>query len=231
MLYLIGLGLCGEKYITLQGKEILDSCSDIYIEEYTNQFLGNAAVLNAKKLSRKQVESDFLVREARDKDIALLIVGDPLSATTHLQLVKDCIDAGIKYHIVHNTSIITAVAIAGLSLYKYGRITTLCFPSTNWDPESPYEIIKANRDLGLHTLVLLDTKDGEEYMTCEQGYALLKEKGVINTDKLIFCYAIGGINQKIEYTVAPTGGGTPSCIIVPGKMDSKEKEFVGMWSK
>ena len=232
MLYLIGTGLGSEKDITVRGKEAISKCSDIYIEEYTNKFLGNTGTFNATLLQREQVESDFLVNEAKDKDIALLVVGDPLSATTHMQLIKDCIDADVKYRIVYNTSIITAVAIAGLSLYKYGRITTLCFPEKGWDPESPYDIIADNQKAGLHTLVLLDTRNGDEYMTCEQGYALLKEKG-INTDKLIFCYAIGSKNQKIEYTVHPTGGQkggeTPCCIIIPGNMDEKEKEFVEIW--
>ena len=147
-----------------------------------------------------------------------------------MQIFKDCKDAGIECSVIHNASIITVVALAGLSLYKYGRITTLCFPEKNWDPNSPYDIIKANQGAGLHTLVLLDTRNGEEFMTCKQGYDLLLEKGVVkNTDKLIFCYALGSDSQKIEYSTEPTNGSTPCCIVVPGKVDEKEQEFVKLW--
>ncbi|MAH42403.1 diphthine synthase [archaeon] len=232
MLYLIGTGLGSEKDLTERAKDVLNRCSDIYIEEYTNQFLGDLGGLadNIKKLSREQVESDFLVNTAKDADIALLIVGDPLSATTHMQILKDCKDSGVDYEVIHNTSIITAVAIAGLSLYKYGRITTLCFPEKGWDPEMPYEIIEGNQKAGLHTLVLLDTRNGDEYMTCEQAHEmLLEKKAVKNTDKLIFCYALGSKHQKVEYSTKPTGGNTPCCILVPGKVDEKEQEFLEMW--
>ena len=118
----------------------------------------------------------------------------------------------------------------GAPLYKYGRITTLCFPEKGWDPEMPYEIIADNQKAGLHTLVLLDTRNGDEYMTCEQAHEmLLEKKAVKNTDKLIFCYAIGSKHQKVEYSTKPTGGETPCCILVPGKVDEKEQEFLEMW--
>lgn len=230
MLYLIGTGLGNEKDLTLKGFQAIDRCSDIYIEEYTSRVLGNFdAVKKTKKLKREDVEGDFLINEAKSKDVALLIGGDPLSATTHLQLLKDCKNAGIECQVIHNTSIMTAVAMAGLSLYKYGRTTTLCFPQPNWDPTSPYEIIKANQATGLHTLVLLDTKNGKEFMTCEQGYELLKKHGVVAGEKLVFCYALGTEKQQIEYSNTPTAAAVPACILVPGKIDEKEQEFLGMW--
>ena len=46
----------------------------------------NRRIINAK---RELVESDFLINEAKKQDIALLIYGDPLSATTHLSLINE----------------------------------------------------------------------------------------------------------------------------------------------
>ena len=79
MLYLIGLGLGSDKDISLRAQEALNKCSDIYIEEYTGKYPGksNDLLKKAKKLTREQVESDFLVNKAKSADIALLVIGDP----------------------------------------------------------------------------------------------------------------------------------------------------------
>ena len=66
MLYLIGLGLWDEGDISLRAVDALKKCEEVYLETYTNKWLGNIARLEeiigkeVKVLKRIQVESDML---------------------------------------------------------------------------------------------------------------------------------------------------------------------------
>lgn len=57
-----------------------------------------------------------MIEQAKDTDIALLVVGDPFGATTHSDLVLRANNCGIKVQVVHNTSILNAVGCCGLQL-------------------------------------------------------------------------------------------------------------------
>jgi len=48
-----------------------------------------------------------------------------------------------------------AVGCCGLQLYNYGMTVSIVFFTETWRPDSFYDNIKKNRDLGLHTLCLL----------------------------------------------------------------------------
>lgn len=117
----------------------------------------------AKKIilaDRNLVENNAeeILNNAKTSDVAFLVVGDVFSATTHHDLRLRALNAGIKVEIINNVSIMTAVGITGLDLYKFGRTTTIVFPEPNFSPETPYGIIKMNLANGLHTLCLLDIK-------------------------------------------------------------------------
>jgi diphthamide biosynthesis methyltransferase len=107
---------------------------------------------------RPEVESpDELFALARDNLVALLIVGDPLQATTHVDLQLQAEEAGIYCRTIHGISITGLVTGAiGLSNYKFGRQTTLTYPYSGWIATSPLEVIALNTALGQHTLALLD---------------------------------------------------------------------------
>lgn len=62
--------------------------------------------------------ADIILDEAFDSDVCLLVVGDPLGATTHTDLVLTARKAGIKVGIVHNASIINAVGCCGLQVCR-----------------------------------------------------------------------------------------------------------------
>ena len=64
--------------------------------------------------------------------------------------------------IIHNASIMNAVGASGLQLYSFGQAVSLVFFTDTWKPDSFYDRIKENSDLGLHTLVLLDIKVKEQ---------------------------------------------------------------------
>ena len=99
MLYIVGLGL-DEKDISLKGIDVLKKCSAVYCEFYTSKWgdikgVENTIKKKIKQLNREEVESDYLVNEAKKKTIALLVPGDSLTATTHFQLFIDAKNAGI----------------------------------------------------------------------------------------------------------------------------------------
>lgn len=242
MLHLIGLGLV-DGDVTVRGIETMKKCDDIYCELYTNRWMGDMKALGRKVkkkiliLSRQDVESDFLLDKAGKKDVALLISGDPMTATTHFQLIFDAKKRGIPYEIIHAPSIYTSIADTGLQLYKFGRTTTLAYPEKNFSPSSPYEAIEMNRGLGLHTLVLLDIKEDRQ-MSVKEGIEILlkmkKEKNVL-PEKLVACCKVGSKEQTIKYGTAislmkdPSLRETPACLIIPGELNFKEEEALELW--
>ena len=165
MLYFIGLGLFSEDDISFKGFNALKSVDCIYAEFYTAKLMGgNIDNLIDKvdvpfvTLKREDVEDrNIVLEEAMTKDIAFVVAGDPLMATTHTELYVEAVNKGIETRIIHGSSIFSAApGLTGLQAYKFGKTTTVPFPDENFFPHSPYDVIKANKNMGLHTLVLLD---------------------------------------------------------------------------
>ena len=111
-----------------------------------------------ERVMRPEVEQpEALFDLAKDSLVALLVVGDPLQATTHVDLQLRAEMAGIPCRVVHGISITSVVTGAvGLSNYKFGRQTTLTYPYGDWIATSPLEVLAANWEQNLHTLALLD---------------------------------------------------------------------------
>uniref|UniRef100_A0A8C2GZE0 diphthine methyl ester synthase n=1 Tax=Cyprinus carpio TaxID=7962 RepID=A0A8C2GZE0_CYPCA len=89
---------------------------------------------------------------------SILWYKDVDEATTHSDLVLRALNAGIQYHVIHNASIMNAVGCCGL------QTVSIVFWTDTWRPESFYDKIKKNRDMGPHTLCLLDIKVKEQSM-------------------------------------------------------------------
>lgn len=171
MLYLVGMGLGDEKDITLRGLEIVRKCERVYLEAYTSLLsfgLSNNALSTLEGLygrpvilaDREMVEQGMeqILEEACTSDIAFLVVGDPFGATTHSDLVVRARKMGVEVKVVHNASVMNAVGVCGLQLYRFGETISIPFFTETWRPDSFYDKIKANRQLGLHTLCLLDIR-------------------------------------------------------------------------
>ncbi|GAA0183996.1 methyltransferase [Lithospermum erythrorhizon] len=171
MLYIIGLGLGDEKDITVKGLEAIERCSKVYIEAYTSLLsfgisddgLSTLENLYGKPITladREFVEekSDDMLSEAASSDVAFLVVGDPFGATTHTDLVVRAKKLGLDVKVVHNASVMNAVGVCGLQLYRYGETVSIPFFTETWKPDSFYQKIQKNRKLGLHTLCLLDIR-------------------------------------------------------------------------
>jgi diphthine synthase len=166
VLYLIGLGLGDEKDITIRGLECVKSCSKLYLEYYTSvlgidkekleAFYGVPIIVADREMVESQAEEIYA--SAKDTNIGFLVVGDPLCATTHVDLILRARNLGVTVEVVHNTSVMGAVASCGLPLYQYGYTVSIPFFEENWRPSSFYERIKYNLAGGMHTLCLVDIK-------------------------------------------------------------------------
>jgi hypothetical protein len=63
--------------------------------------------------------------------------------------------------ITTRASIINAVGACGLQLYNFGQTVSVLFTDT-WRPDSFYDRVRENANLGIHTLILLDIKVKEQ---------------------------------------------------------------------
>jgi diphthine synthase len=248
MLYLIGIGLWDEKDISVKAKEIIcRTKTRVYLETYTSKLSVSREELEKtyekpiKLLDREGIEqgSSELIEKAKDMDIAILIVGDALSATTHISLIQEAKEKGVKFEIINNASVLTAVSITGLELYKYGQTTSI--PFDNPDLETPYNVIKNNQSLGLHTLLLLDLNPEEDrFMTVKEAIHILsqiegrKEEKVFTSETLcVGCARLGGDYKIVAGTADKVKevdfGGPLHCLIVPGKLHFVEEEMLRLW--
>lgn len=84
------------------------------------------------------------------------------SATTHTDLVLRARELSIPVRTVPNASIMSGIGGCGLQLYNFGQTVSMVFFTDSWKPSSFYDRIKENRDIGLHTLVLVDIKVKEQ---------------------------------------------------------------------
>jgi diphthine synthase len=191
----IGLGLFDERDISLKGLDVIKESDKVFVEFYTGKLVGS----NIKKiektigkkitvLHRQEIEKGKIVIDtALDKNVVFLTEGDSMTATTHIDLRIRANNKGIKTRVIHGSSIITAVpGLLGLQNYKFGRTTTLAYPEKNYFPTSPYDVIKENKKMGLHTMVLLDIQaDKDVYMTANQALDFLLEMENIKNEKLL----------------------------------------------
>ncbi|CAH2094608.1 unnamed protein product [Euphydryas editha] len=166
MFYLIGLGLGDAKDITVKGLEIVKKCDKVFLEGYTSiltvgqevleTFYGRPLIVADRDLCESNI--DDILKEAKVKDIALLVVGDPLGATTHTDMLLRAKEFEVETQIVHNASIMNAVSCCGLQLYNFGETVSIPYWTETWKPNSFFEKILGNYKRNLHTLCLLDIK-------------------------------------------------------------------------
>jgi diphthine synthase len=182
-LIFVGLGLYDEADVSLKGLQELKQCDEVFAEFYTAK-LGKFNRKSFEKLIGKKIEvlsrvetenGDKIIDAATKNNVVFLTGGDPMIATTHVDLRLRAIKQGIPTRIIHSSSIATAVpGLLGLQNYKFGRTTTLAFAEKEYFPTSPYTVINNNKKMGLHTLVLLDIQAEKNlYMTANEGFELL----------------------------------------------------------
>lgn len=263
MLYLIGLGLGNEKDITVNALEAVRKCDKLYLESYTSVLgcsLAEMEKLYGKKIiiaDRNLVESkadETIIADAANKDVAFLVIGDIFGATTHADLVLRAKKKGIKIKYFFNASIMNAIGITGLELYKFGKTTSMPFFDDKWKPSTAFDIVEQNMESGLHTLVLLDIKVAEpskkdllkgknkplppRFMTvneCLKQFmeieAEKKKKIFSESTKVVGCARIGQDDFIVKYgsikeLLSFDFGNPLHCVIIPGKLHFMEEEML-----
>ncbi|MEM3444478.1 MAG: diphthine synthase [Thermoplasmata archaeon] len=247
MLTFVGLGLYDELDISLRGLEAVKTADVVFAEFYTSVLVGTTIEkleqLYGKKvnlLSREEIEEGFesLLTLAREKNVVLLCAGDSMIATTHAFLRAEAMRRGIKTRIVHGASIYTAApALLGLHIYKFGRCVSLPRPEEGFFPVSPYYAILKNREMGLHTLILLDIKAEHGYfMSANEGLSILLEmearekKGLVRPETELCvvaragspdCVAAYGCIRKL---LDMDFGKPPHVLVFPGELHFSEEE-------
>ncbi|MGC8889024.1 MAG: diphthine synthase [Candidatus Micrarchaeia archaeon] len=213
MLFLVGLGL-ERGDISEKALEVIRRASRLMLDPYTNRIDNDyIEYLEAKtgkkllRLSRSDLEENAYetIKNAKNEDIAILVPGDPLIATTHHTILDLAKKNGIEVKVFHAPSIFTAaIGESGLDIYRFGPTTTIPFWSKKYKPISFIDTIDKNLKNNEHTLVLLDYNYKEEKaMSLEEALALLevaeRERGVSLPQKIIVLADIGKASQDIAF--------------------------------
>ena len=190
-------------------------------------------------------DPEKLLKLAKEEPVALLIVGDPMQATTHVDLEARCDELDIDFNIIPGiTATALAVSLSGLQSYRFGRQVTIPYSYGDYLPSSPLEMIYRNYDNNLHTLVLLDldpTGMGVEKptpMSPHDAFTILQKMekrmveggkkisqpvknlhGVLLTDISLNSQKIiaGNLSEISEHN-----DGWIHCLIIPSKMNQNE---------
>ncbi|KUO43267.1 MAG: hypothetical protein APU95_00175 [Hadesarchaea archaeon YNP_N21] len=251
MLVFVGLGLRGIDGMSLQALREIKESEVVYAEFYTSAIPGlkiseleRLVGKGIKIVSREIVEHhpDGIIRDALNKKVAFLVPGDPMVATTHVDLRLRAAKAGVVTKIVHGTSIVSAAAgISGLQSYKFGRSATIPFPDN--PSQTPYEVLAENKKRGLHTLFLLDIRaEQNKIMSANEAIEILlglEEKlgeKVFTPSTLAVVIARAGSDDSI--VVADSAASLlrmdfrepPHVLIVPGRLHFVEKEALGIFA-
>lgn len=243
-LYLIGIGLNDEKDITVKGLEAVKKCDVVYLESYTSK-LTKASVADLEKFYGKKIipadrglvenKAEEILSKAKSKDVALLVIGDPFGATTHVNLMLEAKKQKIEVKIIHNASILNAVGSVGLELYKFGHVTSIPFDNKN--VKTPVKVFNKNYKSGLHTLFLLDLDPkNDRYMTVSEAVDYLLKNKVDENVVGVGCAAVGSDNSEIKVGKLNDLKSCklkkfPQCLIIPAeKLHFIEEEALKLYS-
>ena len=247
-LVFVGLGLFSELDISLRGLEEIKKADFVYAELYTSLMAG-LSLENLKAKGGKEVRvvarriledenGEPILQKAEHAKVVFLVPGDPLIATTHIDLRIRAKKRGIKTRIVHGASIVSAaMGLSGLQNYRFGRSVTVPFPEDGFISETPYSVIAENKARNLHTLCFLDL-DVEEnrYLTLNEALESLlkvekkKPKSIISAGTLAVGLArLGSTEQVVKADTvrqlrAHNFGSPPHALIFPGKLHFMEAE-------
>ena len=137
VLYIVGLGLGNEKDITVRGLELVRSSDKVFLEAYTSiltgvkheklqEFYGlkEPIIIADRGLVENDVE-ELIIEPAKTSKVSFLVVGDPVCATTHTDLILRAKQMGVQVELVHNASVMGAAGACGLQLYNFGHTVSI----------------------------------------------------------------------------------------------------------
>ncbi len=251
MLYLIGLGLDNGE-LSLNGLKALKNSKKLFLETYTTPISEEYLSFLKKQdielilLNRSDLEENAktLISKAKAEDIAILVPGDPLIATTHHLLLVIAKNLGVKVTIFHSSSIFSAaIAESGLDIYKFGPTTTITQWSKNYTPTSFLENIDRNLQNKQHTLLLFDIiNNGERTLSIKEAASIITKaeeklgKIIISKKKILLLENIGSKESSITYAELSVLSEKKnkkeikkSCLIVPAQTSFAEKELLELF--
>ena len=214
--------------------EAIKKCKKIYLESYTVDFPYSVKDLE-KNLNKKIiladrtfVEGNNLIKEAEKENVALLVYGSPLTATTHISLIQEAEKQKIEYQIIYGASIFDAIAETGLQIYKFGKITSIPKWQKNFTPSSFIELIKENKKIKAHSLILIDI--GLELNEALDELEKSAKEKKLNLGKILVCSSLGTKDKRIIYEEIKNLKNKivkkPYCLIIPENLHVVEEEVL-----
>ncbi len=257
-LWLIGLGPGDLGLMTADAIEHARACEHRFLEGYTATLPSDqesqleSLIGPWQRAMRPQVENPTeILALAQTSPVALLVVGDPMQATTHIDLEAHCDEQSIEFSVIAGLSATSlAVSLSGLQSYRFGRQVTLPFAYGDYLPTSPLELIDANYRSDLHTLVLLDLDptgmgvDQPQPMSPLQAVELLQKMAerlaeregetrdsmstpIAQWDSILLS-DLGTPDQRVVSgnleDIAQVEGGRIHCLILPAEFSGLERE-------
>jgi len=243
-LVFVGLGL-GDKGVSLAGIDAIKRADVAYLETYTSppspKLAPNLEAATGKKIEpidREALENgEKILKQASTSSVALAVQGDPMIATTHIDLRGRAISRGIATRIVHGAAISSAAASeSGLHVYKFGGPFTFTRESKNSHQEA-YQSVHRNLLGGQHTLFLLEY-DVEKSSGAEPAFVferlLAAEKnfklGVLGDGTFALILSRVGMEDQalwggsLEDGRRGKFGRPPHAVIIPGPLHFTEAE-------
>ncbi len=184
----VGLGLGDERGLSARAWDVLRAAEEVFAEEYTavapDGTLDRVSAelhRRVQPLDRSLLESERPILDALDRSarVALIVVGDPFAATTHVALrlaverAGHDLDVRAERERPHCRGGVPRAH--ALPVRPNGILPISRRPAS---PRAPrWNRIAGNRERGLHTLVLLDLRPEEgRFLTANEALALLREK-------------------------------------------------------
>lgn len=239
----VGLGLADERGLSDRHLDALRHADRVFAEEYTAvappgtlDRLSASIGRPVERLDRSLLESERPVLEAlaAHPRVALLVVGDPFAATTHVALRLAAEANGHTWRYLPNASILTAAAgYLGLMHYRFGRTVSIPFPAPGFAPRSPVEQIGSNQTAGLHTLLLLDLRPEEgRFLLASEALRILRDRDPVGsvlapTSPVAVAARVGrgdvaGWFGAVDRLLSIDFGPPPHAIVIPTELHFEE---------
>lgn len=113
----------------------MKAADKVFLEAYTSilggvpkekleEFYGKEVTVADRGMCENDAD-ELIIEPAKEKNIAFLVVGDPVCATTHTDLMLRAKEVGVTVEVVHNASIMGAAGSCGLQLYNFGQTVSI----------------------------------------------------------------------------------------------------------
>ena len=248
MLWFVGLGISGTQSIPIEVVKIIQKADFVYLESFTSPIYKQQEeeikniVSGSFKIAKRWLVEDGqeILKASKSSTVVLLSYGDPYVATTHIELRTRAKLEKIETNTIHSASAITSmIGEAGLQFYKVGRIVTIM--NEKKSIITPYTAIFKNLIQGLHSVILLEYNQDENYFLDPKDAisSLLdvekeQKRNVVNNDTFaIVASRIGFETQKIisgkfSNLLKVDFGEPPHSIIITGKLHFTESDAINV---